>query len=109
MTTHLDPDPTPPHGTPRPLPTFVSACGTFRTVVQPCETSDGWTVVTTNSRTGEIMDLPHINSATRFTCYDTALSVAVALVDVFDSAVEWGSFSASDTDTPSAFGGALDR
>lgn len=129
MTIHLDPDPTPPHGTPRPMTeetVFLSPCETYKVKLRFNPSRLGWEVITYDATTGEMSDLPNVRPFGKelpnaFACYETALSVALGIENAWMASyyaycietpvaplVSRGVVYGSD-DAPSAFGGALDR
>lgn len=128
MTHYHDPDPTPAHGTPRPMTeetVFVSPCDTYRVTVRNNPARGGWEVITYNKTTGEMADLPNVRPLSGvlpvpFHCYEVALSVALGIEDAWlasyhaycaapvPAVVSRGVWR-GHSEAPNAFGNALER
>lgn len=128
MTHYHDPDPTPAHGTPRPMTeetVFVSPCETYKVTVRNNPARLGWEVVTYDATTGELADLPNVTVAagvlpSAFPCYEVALAVALGIECAWLAAYHAYADSpavpmvsrcvvAGAGDVVSPFGSALDR
>jgi hypothetical protein len=101
MTTYHDPDPTPPHGTPRPLSIhwYTSRDETFTVTLVYSVERNGWEVHTYDTVTGEIIEYPHTDYRSAYDCpafadEHHARSLAVAVVLSFEAGL--GSKSAPE-------------
>jgi hypothetical protein len=93
MTTYHDPDPTPPHGTPRPpvsIHYYTSRNETFTVTLVYSVERKGWEVHTYDLVTGEITEYPHsdyrsADDCSAFADEHHARSFAFAVVQSFEA------------------------
>lgn len=91
MTIHLDPDPTPPHGTPRPPAELLAVLASLRGIADYSLSAYEF--------------LKRSEGLTRRHANDTAKGLSILVGELSDRLL----LLTADTDTPNAFGGALDR
>lgn len=90
--THEDKDPTPAHGTPRPSSELLAVLQSLRGIADYADTAHRF--------------LRGSEGLTRRHASDTAKGLAVLVSELFDRLLL---LTADDSDTPNAFGSALER